>query len=248
MPRIPDEMTQAVCFLYPSADAAERHEGTGGTGFFVAINSRTWIITNRHVAATCSWTSLGSEIDGWVGHPRADDIMVAPVQSMPDGVIPLNWPEVCPTPDRMEELNVGVGDLVVMIGRFVAIDGTPRIQPLARFGSIAMMPGPPVTDGRGLKVTAYLVEMHSLSGFSGSPVFVVIGPGDYRATGTMMPFYQLTIGLLGIDCGHVPIAATVVNDTGERLDSPRVELNSGFAVVSPTDKIRETLREAGAFD
>ncbi len=99
----------------------------------------------------------------------------------------------------LNELNAGVGDEVVMIGRFVAHDGRVRNAALARFGNIAMMPGEPVTDGRGMKVEAFLVEMRSLSGFSGSPAFIYMGPGTYRGDGRMMPFYSETIGLIGID-------------------------------------------------
>ncbi len=38
-------------------------------------------------------------------------------------------------------------------------------------------------DGRSMSVEAYLAEMHSLPGFSGSPVFIYIGGGwDYAVT------------------------------------------------------------------
>ena len=56
-------------------------------------------------------------------------------------VSPLPWKDFCPTTERLEELNVGVGDDVVMLGRFAGHSGRQRNQPLARFGSIAMMVG-----------------------------------------------------------------------------------------------------------
>jgi hypothetical protein len=58
-----------------------------------------------------------------------------------------------------------------------------------------MMPGAQVEDGRGLRVEAFLTEMRSLPGFSGSPVFVYIGSGSDRGNGTMMPFYSQNIGV-----------------------------------------------------
>ena len=53
-----------------------------------------------------------------------------------------------------------------------------------------MMPGELVKDGRGLLVEAFLVEMRSISGFSGSPVFVVMPGGSDRGNGTIIPFHQ----------------------------------------------------------
>jgi hypothetical protein len=141
----------------------------------------------------------------------------------------------------MTELNVGVGDEVFMLGRFISQDGTQLQAPLARFGNVAMMPGPLVEDGRRLKVEAFLVEMRSLSGFSGSPVFIYIGSGTYRGNGTMMPFYSETIGLIGIDTGHKTTVAKVYGGPAENQTELKVRLNTGVAVVAPVWKIEELL-------
>jgi hypothetical protein len=136
-----------------------------------------------------------------------------------------------------------VGDEVFMLGRFISHSGIKRNQPLARFGNIAMMPGELVEDGRGMRVEAFLVEMRSLSGFSGSPVFVYMGPGTYRGDAKMMPFYSETIGLMGIDTGHTEICAPVLQ-TGSRSETGlRASLNTGIAVIAPIWKIREVLDE-----
>lgn len=153
-------------------------------------------------------------------------------------VEPIIWDDVAATGERMEELNIGVGDEIFMIGRFAMNNKIVYNQPLARFGNISMMPGEPIRDKRGLLVEAYLGEMRSLSGFSGSPVFVYLGPGTYRGNKKMMPFYSETIGLIGIDTGHLEIKKTI-------QDSNIVTLqNTGVSMISPISKIEETIIKA----
>jgi hypothetical protein len=183
--------------------------------------------------------------EDWVNHSDGDDIAILQFEPKPHwnvGAIP--WHDVAPTHARLTELNVGVGDEVFMLGRFVSHQGKQRTQPLARFGSIAMMPGEYVRDARGFDVDAFLVEMRSLSGFSGSPVFVYLGPGTYRGNGTMMPFYSETIGLIGIDSGHKTIGAQVIDRQSGVETQLGIDLNTGVAIVVPVWKIRDVLNDA----
>jgi hypothetical protein len=148
------------------------------------------------------------------------------------------------TRDRVTELNAGVGDEIVMFCRFVTVCGQQINAPLARFGNIAMMPGELITDNRGLRVEAFLIEMRSMSGFSGSPVFVFMGPGTYRGDKKMMPFYTETIGLVGIDTGHIAITNSVISEIDKQpVDHWRVAQNSGVAIVTPVWKIADVLEE-----
>lgn len=257
MPRIPDSLLQSVGFLYPSTDAAVNGERAGGTAFLVQMpiagGVSTLVVTNIHVAAGgCNSLRLSSrdsgfqvlEVADWVFHPDGDDVAVAKIE-LPDDRTEsaLVWADVAASRPRLDELNAGVGDEVLMIGRFIAHDGRVRNAPLARFGNIAMMPGEPVVDGRGMKVEAFLVEMRSLSGFSGSPVFVYMGPGTYRGDGRMMPFYTETIGLIGIDTGHKVVELAVRDSTGKASELT-VAQNSGVAIVAPIWKVGEALSEA----
>jgi hypothetical protein len=98
-------------------------------------------------------------------------------------IIGSSWLEVAPTPARMDQLNIGVGDEVFMIGRFISHQGLNRSQPLARFGNIAMMPGERVRDGRGFDVEAFLVEMRSLSGSADHQCSSTLGPVRIVETG-----------------------------------------------------------------
>lgn len=197
MPRIHDALLDAVTFV----DVELPHGKTGGaTGFFVDLRFRAvpqtvfrYVVTNSHVINNAVRTTVRVNThDGrrdalvipsgaWHSHPQGDDLAAAAVTATDPGwrIQGLDWNDAAPRPERIKELNMGVGDDVIMVGRFVGHTGKENDQPVARFGNIAMMPGK-VLDGRGLTVEAYLVEMRSLSGFSGSPVFVYMGPGTYR--------------------------------------------------------------------
>jgi hypothetical protein len=264
LPRIPDQLLHAVVYFYPSLEDAQNGEAVGGTGFFVDLRSPVsgqafrYVITNRHVVhgggrfLRLNMTAGGTDVleiplSSWVDHPDGDDISVAAIQAADPGwmITALEWSDLAITQPRMDELNMGVGDEVFMLGRFISHSGVQQNQPLARFGNIAMMPGDRVLDGRGLRVEAFLVEMRSLAGFSGSPVFVYIAPGSYRGDAGMMPFYSENIGLMGIDTGHKYLTSSVIDETtGEPVDDNwKVQQNTGIAVVAPVWNIREVLDE-----
>jgi hypothetical protein len=86
---------------------------------------------------------------------------------------PLGWP-------------FGPGEEVVMLGRFLGYDGTEENKPAARFGHLAMAPTVPIDHPWGFSQESFLVECRSVSGYSGSPVFI------YRVQAT------LTAGLVAI--------------------------------------------------
>jgi hypothetical protein len=261
VPRIPDRLQRAIVYLYPTAEAARTGTGAGGTGFVVALRGEhradpfLYLITNIHVANGGNRTLRVNTTDGgveileipsakWVNHPEGDDIaacLLTPPATW--AISALEWSDLAVTSPRMAELNMGVGDEVFMLGRFVSHEGVQLNQPLARFGNIAMMPGQPVKDGRELLVEAFLVEMRSLSGFSGSPVFVYMGPGTYRGNGTMMPIYSATIGLMGIDTGHKITTERPRNRGDGSLTDLEVPMSTGISIVSPVWKIRNVLDE-----
>jgi hypothetical protein len=265
MPRVPDELLHSVVYLFQDKAHAREGRGAGGTGFLVDFpgdaHTHRYVVSNVHVVRNGCSTLRINKKDGlvatkelpasaWVDHPDGDDVAAAPISTPKTWEVrALSWADFGPTPERLEELNVGIGDDVLMLGRFVGHAGRQRNQPLARFGNIAMMPGERVKDGRGLFVDAYLVEMRSMPGFSGSPVFIVIGAGSYRGTyggeKKMMPFYSETIGLLGIDTGHKPLTHPVLDRDSRTPSSPEqvVQQNSGVAIVAPYYKIRDVLEE-----
>src|SRR6516165_10822570 len=67
--------------------------------------------------------------------------------------------------------NIGPGDEVVLIGRFINQEGKERNVPTVRFGHIAQMPIEPI-EYNGQLQESFLCEIKSIGGFSGSPVFL----------------------------------------------------------------------------
>jgi hypothetical protein len=99
-------------------------------------------------------------------------------------------------------------------------------------GAIALMPEEPVPTSFG-NVDAYLVEVRSIGGLSGSPVFVwSAGPriiGNERSGGGVF-------AMLGLVHGHWDIPHDAASpDTG--FESER--LNVGIAVVVPAHRVLE---------
>jgi len=128
--------------MYPNAESAQQGRLAGGSGFFIdyLAPSAKWfryIVTNIHVVRHGCTTMRVNTKDGgtavfdipaddWIDHPDGDDIAVARVDidSHPDwDVKGLDWSAFVGSVDsfrnRMVELNVGVGDEVIMLGRFV---------------------------------------------------------------------------------------------------------------------------------
>lgn len=149
------------------------------------------------------------------------------------------------TKERLQEHNIGPGDDVFMVGRFVNYDGRQRNLPTVRFGSISMMPWEPVTHPtRGIVQESYLVEMRSLSGYSGSPVFVYLSDAKPPEGDTSrIAITPQTSWLLGIDWAHLPVIERVKqSDAKTDVSQGHVVLsNSGQMAVVPAWKLLELL-------
>jgi hypothetical protein len=266
LPRIPDVHLQAVVFIYPSEDAA--HEGlqVGGSGFVVNYPSgvRDWriryVVTNKHVVdGGGHWVRLNSPDgsytvdippDEWQWAPGGDDFALA-VLRLPGRVAPyeLSLDSLSLTREEALALRVGPGDEAYMVGRFAAHGSRAANNPIARFGSIALMPNPNelVLDGRGKDVEAYLVEMRSHAGFSGSPVFLLIPQNSFRGefADTSLEDHTTRFRLLGIDTGHMvdPLAVQQRMGQGEWHDGQdlRVLHFTDVAIVAPIWKVMDLL-------
>ncbi len=112
--------------------------------------------------------------------------------------------------------------------------------------------GQNVLDGRNMRVSAYLVEMHSLPGFSGSPVFLRIQAGSYRGPSSDRPT-GTDYSLLGIDTGHKLNPVRLMDRRtgkpleslgGESLENGYIEGNSGLAIVAPSSHLMDIIDSA----
>lgn len=229
MPRIPDLILDCVVYLYPSEQAALENSNLGGSGFLVLVKSATHpnashihAVTNAHVIeGGCSVLRVNTR-DGshraiylksshWYCHPDGEDVAVSTALAglHVENNIRAIREDLFASADEIVQLNIGIGDDVFMAGRFAVVAGKVRNSPSLRFGNISMMPGEKIPtrrrfNGEFFQQEGFLVEMRSVEGSSGSPVFVY-------SSGTKPNFFsgQLTIDspyvrLLGINFGHLP--------------------------------------------
>ncbi len=180
------------------------------------------------------------------GLPK-NDLAVLPID-LPMKFVVGPWPLWITYAYRQVSVSpAGPGDDVVMIGRFVDRGGKSRNLPALRFGNISMVADAdePVTLERGQVVDAFLVEMRSRGGHSGSPVYTFeedfMAPAvrssrdldRLRVHGGLTPPHKPP-RLLGIDQGQFPTYLELVDDQGRRIPGQRVKERSAVSVVIPS--------------
>jgi hypothetical protein len=126
-------------------------------------------------------------------------------------------------------------------GLFWPHHGESRNIPIVRIGAIAAMPMEKVTadfGGVSKKIDAYLAEVRSVGGLSGSPVFASM-IGSRR--GALVVSHPTPFRLLGLIRGHFDdeMPQNISARTQGRRPAERV--NMGIALVVPAVKILEVL-------
>jgi hypothetical protein len=204
VPRITDQMLNCVVYLYKSKKDADAGARRGGTGFLVAVPSKIYpqksyhyVVTNRHVLeggarvirlTTKAGQSDSLEVgqDAWILDPRGHDLAVCHLALAHDlHRFTAISTDIFLTESIISEWGIGVGDDAFMVGRFINHEGKQCNTPTARFGSISMMPQETIRHD-GHDEVSFLVEVRSISGYSGSPIFVYL-PQERRALGLPNP-------------------------------------------------------------
>lgn len=146
---------------------------------------------------------------------------------------------------------LGSGDDCVLVGRFVGIDRAEYINPTVRFGHLASNRVEAIPYRGGSTQDCFLVEGRSISGYSGSAVFV-IHPRMDRPQGVFVGEQDenawMYFRLLGIDIGHIHVPATptghedaeiVPGGLGPEVPTIPGRLHSGMMTVIPMWTITE---------
>lgn len=272
MPRIHDMLQDCVIYLYPTVEDADAGERVGGSGFLVTIRLESdpntaviWAVTNKHVALVAPVVRLNTR-DGsvaianlrtekWILHPDGDDLAIHPIPLDPTFHKTSHVPrEILLSREVVDKYDIGIGDDVFVVGRFVNHEGHVQNVPSLRFGNIAQMPAL-IRQDTGFDQESFLVEAKSISGYSGSPVFVHILPMSSRPqkddpkTLMIMPIPGAGPWLLGIDWGHLHSWEEVCDEDGNRLSRPpysqakrQVSSNTGMMCVIPAWKLEEMFR------
>jgi hypothetical protein len=160
------------------------------------------------------------------------------------------------TREVISSLNVGLGDEVYMVGRFVHHEGVRQNSPAIRSGIIAVMADENEgidcpRAGRHHEQEAFLVEMRSISGFSGSPVIFRMPLRDFemmRVQRYLEPEADNFVPgpwLLGINSGCFLMYDKVyeVSSTGDRIETQyEARSHSGFSIVIPAWRLEKLLK------
>jgi Trypsin-like peptidase domain len=261
--RIGDEFLECVVYIYPNEEDANDGREAGGSGFLVNFptpeegKDRVFVVTNRHVIEHLpapvvrvnrtdgSFDSIRTNKIAWKIHPEGDDIAAIDFTQR-SAEHSIRWVDIrTALPEhKIQDFNIGIGDTVAMLGRLIGHDGKVRNSPIARFGTIAMMPGDKIKNTFNADQETYLIECHSVPGFSGSPVFLFLNTSTRSLGG-----HQLVgIGpwLLGIDWYHASNIERVRDENGAFLGNGLyVKSNTGVAGVIPATRILHLLN---AFD
>jgi hypothetical protein len=149
------------------------------------------------------------------------------------------------TNDVVQRLSIGIGDEIFITGLFSERYGTHRNIPIVRSGIIAAMPDEPLQDlNTGYEYDAYLAEVRSIGGLSGSPVIVIKNTfleGERQRTENLgIPLLPpKRMFLLGVIRGHWDYKSpdTSLDYIGNELNT----VNMGIAIVTPIQDAADIL-------
>lgn len=266
MPRIPDSVLDCAIYLYGSRDDAEAGKRIGGTGFLVSTLStlrqnkpHVYAVTNKHVMAHFPVLRVNTKAGGmdvletesheWTIHPSSDLAIIRVLLDISHFRYRHVGEGMFLDSKAIAEHDIGPGDDVYMVGRFVNHEGVQRNLPCVRFGSIAMMPWEPMRHEDGYDQESFAVELKAIPGYSGSPVFVHIPAFTSRPNTNSVASGAKGPWLLGVEWGFIPNNARVLDYLGNALPSNesdrakkwRVSVNTGMSGVVPAWHISELL-------
>jgi len=197
----------------------------------------------------CDSALVRQDKNRWWRHPdRTVDVAVAPLP-ISDKLDVMHVPTSMFLTREHFGTRIGLGDEVFITGLFVPTAGEGPNTPIVRAGNLAMVPRFRVRF-RGEDVDVMLIEVRSLGGLSGSPVFAretLHLPGvthDNKTsflTGSSRDFH-----LIGLTSGHWDVDERELNapyaEVKNKCDPHGV--NMGIAVVVPASKILEVLEHS----
>lgn len=139
----------------------------------------------------------------------------------------------------------GLGDEVIVVGMFQQRIGQSKNIPIIRSGTIAALPEEEIDTVHG-RHSAYLIEVKSIDGLSGSPVFVTNSLFRTRA-GQIEGQQTIKLKFLGTLLGHDEVMnrkdrIAIKADGSDIGEGVRTLLNTGIGIVAPAHLVRETVK------
>jgi hypothetical protein len=181
---------------------------------------------------------LVTDINDWYTHPTDASVDVAVLEcGLPKGADHLVMPSSAMI-KTSEMSDVPLGSDVMVAGLFSHHSGTDRNIPIVRSGSLACVTEEKVPlIGYG-EAEAYLIEMHSTGGISGSPVLVRAPPPNFEP-GVMVG--GLPYHFIGLMHGHFEKPLKAKGKMQFDNDEVLAMINTGIAIVVPAEKIDEVI-------
>lgn len=263
--RVPDEILKSVVFLCTKSttEGQERFDYRG-TGFWVSVPSQAhqgvlspYLITAKHNIEKAQQDGQDLYIRLNRKGGGADHLPVKAEWTFPEkegvdlALIPWAAPdafdvkaigiELFATDAVFQKEGIGIGDELFAVGLFTQRHGSRENQPIVRSGVIAAMPTEPLQDpNTGFEYDAYLAEIRSLGGLSGSPVFVGL-PGIHMPPMIKRAFEKYYY-LLGVIRGHWDLRKkqTELDFASDDLE----QVNMGIATVTPIQELEIMLNPA----
>ncbi len=269
---IPLDFLQCVCFLCAKrAEGGTEYFEYGGTAFFVSVPSEAYpdeyahlyLVTARH----CVHYRDGSRRDLYIRLNKKDGTATKPMPLPYEWLFPdddavdlaimdfekfddpnheyLHVPIAsAATETPIRHHGISIGSEVFVTGLFTQRIGKQRNLPIVRTGIIASMPDELEDTNTGLPYNAYLIEMQSISGLSGSPVFVR-SSRSYVA-GDTKQYYTMLLGLVR---GHFDTKRLKENWANEPVrfsDDEWDKIHNGISIVTPVQEIVKLLNSEEA--
>jgi hypothetical protein len=146
------------------------------------------------------------------------------------------------TEDTIPTLQYGTGDEVFSPGLFRPDVGPEIVQPMVRFGHVALKPAvgekvfAEIEPKDYVPIDAFLVELSTWKGQSGSPIFMNPWEPEFRRPDAVeLEPYSFLVGMIQ---GFYPAEENVeINDSPAKVSG----LNTGIGIVIPAEYIRDVL-------
>jgi hypothetical protein len=243
-----------IMFLVTAAHVAEKLDGFD---FYIRANKKR-DGSLAEIKQDCSTR--------WWYHPTergAVDValMILPVKEVLGlDIVPIAVPMFIGE-EMIGDRNLGIGDEVFVAGLFKNAKGSAKNIPIVRIGNVAMMPDEkiffPTEERQDQWLYADLLELHSIGGLSGSPVFIRetirINAGvrmhtDFALNAVNSPAPDIpgmeTVELAGV--GRFHFFGSIIGSwrvQGTFGDVREEARNMGIAPMVPARKILEVLRQ-----
>jgi hypothetical protein len=142
--------------------------------------------------------------------------------------------------DKMKRWGIAEGTDVVMTGYQFGCPGIRRIYPITRFGKVSLISDENWFNIGDLNEQAYMIEIGTTYGASGSPVF--LNPLQFRLLSTgRLNICQSDINIFGVVKGMPTTFAPL-----KGAETIYAEVSPGLAAIEPGENLKFFLKELAA--